>query len=151
MGEDAAPRAPYAGVGWGRPRVPSHLPQLLTTDHLLTRSRVSRLHHWHPRPRSGSGSRPDRPAGGGGEAGRTGLHVASQGSGSPRNKRGGRGEFTGLQPGGWASRVKRSAPGGGEGSPAQSRTETAWGWVVGTGVLGLCRLRQILALLQSPW
>ena len=33
MGEDAAPRAPYAGVGWGRPRVPFHLPQLLTTDH----------------------------------------------------------------------------------------------------------------------
>ncbi|XP_043418724.1 serine hydrolase-like protein 2 isoform X2 [Prionailurus bengalensis] len=54
MGEDAAPRAPYAGVGWGRPRVPFHLPQLLTTDHLLTRSRMSRLHHWHPRPRSGS-------------------------------------------------------------------------------------------------
>lgn len=51
---------------------------------------------------------------------------------------------------GWARKVNRSVLDQGEGSPDQSRPETAWCWVVRTRVLGLCRLRQVLTPLHSP-
>lgn len=87
MGEDAAPRAPYAGVGWGRLRVPFHLPQLLTTDHAAFPGVATPPLAPSTPERKWEQAGPTRGRG----WGRTGLHAASQGSGSPRNKRGGAG------------------------------------------------------------